>query len=156
MDFDGVLTDNRVWVDEQGVESVRCDRADGLGLDFARAFLSENEISCELVIVSTESNPVVHRRAMKLSLACHQDVGDKLAFLESFVRERFPSISDPFSGMIYLGNDLNDLSVMRRAGFSLAPSDAHPRVQEVADVVSNRPGGNGFVRAFVAGTRFEK
>lgn len=73
MDFDGIFTDNRVWVDENGLESVSCDRADGLGLDFARSFLSQHKIPCELVIISTESNPVVLRRAQKLQLMCHHN-----------------------------------------------------------------------------------
>jgi 3-deoxy-D-manno-octulosonate 8-phosphate phosphatase (KDO 8-P phosphatase) len=51
--------------------------------------------------------------------------------------------------VIYLGNDLNDLPVILRAGFSVAPADAHERVCRAASVVLPQAGGNGFVRAFV-------
>lgn len=148
-DFDGVFTDNKVWIDQSGRENVRCDRGDGLAFDILRAFRRQGKLSADLFILSRESNAVVQRRARKLNLDCRLCVGDKLGFMKGHLKERFPSLNDPFPGVVYLGNDLNDLPVMRRVGFAVAPEDAHPRVLEVSDLVIARRGGDGFIRAFV-------
>lgn len=146
-DFDGVFTDNRVWVDQDGRESVRCDRGDGLGFDLVRAFQRRGELHAEFFILSKEANPVVLRRAQKLKLDCHHGVGDKLTFMRERLAARMPGSPDPLSGVVYLGNDLNDLPLMRRVG--LAPADAHPFVRRSADLVLAQRGGAGCVRAFV-------
>ena len=148
-DFDGVFTDNKVYVSADGRESVCCDRADGLGFDFLRRYKVEGRIHAEYFILSKETNPVVQARANKLQLDCFSSVVDKLDFLIKYLGNRFHHIKDPFTGLVYLGNDLNDLPIMERAGFSVAPNDAHDRVKEVADVVLSRNGGNGFVRFFL-------
>ncbi len=148
-DFDGVFTDNKVWTDADGRESVRCDRADGLALDMVRAYQRAGKLEAEFFIVSKELNPVVSARATKLQLTCHRSVGDKLTFMRDYLGRRFPSNSDAFAGLVYLGNDLNDLPLLRRAGFSVAPADAHPLVRDAAHVVLEQKGGEGFVRAFV-------
>jgi len=69
--------------------------------------------------------------------------------MQDYLSSRFPDVADPFAGLVYLGNDLNDLSLMRRAGYAVAPADAHPKVLEVAHLVLDRPGGEGCVRSFV-------
>lgn len=148
-DFDGVFTDNKVYVTDEGRELVRCDRADGLAVDFLRRYRARRAPEMEFFIVSTERNPVVAARSQKLRLDCYQDVGDKLAFLTAHLHARRPEDSRPFSGLVYLGNDLNDLPVLTRAGFSIVPNDAHPRVKHEADVVLTQRGGEGFVRAAV-------
>lgn len=148
-DFDGVFTDNKVYVNQGGEELVRCDRADGLGLDFLRRFRDEGRLTAEAFILSKETNPVVQARARKLRLPCVSAVGDKLAFLEQRLSRERPSDPQPFAGLIYLGNDLNDLPVIERAGFSVAPADAHPLVRRAVSVVLERPGGHGFVREFI-------
>ena len=148
-DFDGVFTDNKVWVDQRGGESVRCDRSDGLAFDLIRAYVRREGLRCEFFILSKEPNPVVLARAQKLGLDCHHGIRDKLAFLQEDLHRRFPDERTPLEGVVYLGNDLNDLRVMRRAGYTVAPADAHPRVQEVAHLVLEQRGGEGFVRAFV-------
>jgi 3-deoxy-D-manno-octulosonate 8-phosphate phosphatase (KDO 8-P phosphatase) len=148
-DFDGVFTDNKVWVDQNGHESVCCDRGDGLAFDMLRAFKRRGELSAEMFVLSKESNSVVQQRARKLKLDCESCVGDKLAFMQNYLEERFPSADNPFSGVVYLGNDLNDLPAMRRVGFAVAPEDAHPRVRGVSQLVISRRGGDGFIRAFV-------
>lgn len=148
-DFDGVFTDNKVWVDQDGRESVRCDRGDGLAFDLVRAFQRQGKINAEFFILSKEFNPVVLERAKKLKLVCHHGIGDKLGFMKEYLLTRFPSDPKPFEGLIYLGNDLNDLPLMRYAGFAVAPSDAHHWVKQVADLVLEQRGGEGFVRAFI-------
>lgn len=148
-DFDGVFTDNKVYVTDNDRESVRCDRADGLAVDFLRRHRARHAPALEFFIVSTERNPVVAARARKLRLDCYQEIGDKLAFLTAHLRARRPEDPRPFSGLVYLGNDLNDLAVLNRAGFSIVPSDAHPRAKREADAVLPQRGGEGFVRAAV-------
>jgi YrbI family 3-deoxy-D-manno-octulosonate 8-phosphate phosphatase len=140
-DFDGVFTDNKVYVGQDGAEMVRCDRADGLGIDLLRAAQARGKLKADVFVLSKERNPVTEARARKLKLACHPACDDKLAFME----KRMTS----FAGLIYVGNDLNDLPVMLRAGFSVAPADAHERVKAIASAVLPQPGGHGFVRAFV-------
>lgn len=148
-DFDGVFTDNKVWVNEDGRESVRCDRGDGLAFDIIRSRQRLNRMEVEFFILSKERNPVISARAEKLKVKCYQGVGDKLEFMEDYLAQRLPGYDDPFAGLVFLGNDLNDLRLMRRVGFSVAPADAHYLVRDVADLVMEQKGGEGFVRAFI-------
>ena len=74
-DFDGVLTDNKVWIDQDGTESVCCDRGDGLGFDLLRTFIKANNWALNCFILSKEKNPVVSARAEKASdQLCSVDV----------------------------------------------------------------------------------
>jgi YrbI family 3-deoxy-D-manno-octulosonate 8-phosphate phosphatase len=132
-DFDGVFTDNKVWVHQDGSESVRCDRSDGLGFDLIKNYQKKNSLQIDMFILSKEANPVVLARANKLKLDCYHGVLNKSGF----------------SGLVYLGNDLNDLSLMSRAGCSIAPSDAHVLIKNVASLVLNEKGGEGFIRSFI-------
>jgi 3-deoxy-D-manno-octulosonate 8-phosphate phosphatase (KDO 8-P phosphatase) len=148
-DFDGVFTDNKVWVDQDGCESVRCDRGDGLAFDLVRAFQRQNKINAEFFILSKEANPVVLSRARKLQLDCRHGVRDKLGFMTEHLTTKLPDYPDRFAGLVYLGNDLNDLPLMRRAGYAVAPADAHPMVCNIAHLIMKQRGGEGLVRAFI-------
>ena len=148
-DFDGVFTDNKVWVDQDGRETVRCDRADGLAVDMLKSASNRGLLKADIFILSTESNPVVRERAAKLGLTCHHGVLDKLVFMQQQLATRFPDLTEPFAGVVFLGNDLNDLPLLRRAGWAVVPADAHPLVKLAADVVRPERGGNSFVRGFV-------
>jgi 3-deoxy-D-manno-octulosonate 8-phosphate phosphatase KdsC-like HAD superfamily phosphatase len=94
-------------------------------------------------------NPVVKVRCMKLGLALNQGIRDKLKYLREYFERRLPDCSDPWEGLVYLGNDLNDLPVMSKAGCAVAPIDAHPLILSTAHCVIPQRGGEGFVRAFV-------
>jgi len=144
-DFDGVFTDNKVWVDQNGVESVRCDRGDGLGFDLLRAFKKANNWDPNYFILSKEKNPVVTVRAGKLHIDCVQAMPDKAVYLANYLDENKLSTE----GLVYLGNDLNDLAAMQMAGFSVAPSDAHAVILDQANLIFPQKGGDGFVRAFI-------
>ena len=148
-DFDGIFTDNKVWVDQDGRESVRCDRSDGLAFDLVRAFKRLGRLNADFFILSKEANPVVLARARKLKLDCHHGVADKLSFMTNHLAGRSLGNVDPFAGLVFLGNDLNDLLLMCRSGFSVAPADAHPLVCSAADLVMPQRGGEGFVRSFI-------
>jgi len=148
-DFDGVFTDNNVWVDQQGNETVRCDRRDGLAFDLLRSFILKNNWYVKYFILSKEKNPVVSARALKLKIPCYNDISNKINFVRDHLKNRFPHVEDSSKGVIYIGNDLNDLAAMSFAGYSVSPSDAHPIVQQYASLVMHEKGGEGFVRAFV-------
>jgi YrbI family 3-deoxy-D-manno-octulosonate 8-phosphate phosphatase len=136
LDFDGVLTDNAVWVLEDGTEMVRCDRSDGLGI----AMLKKAGIP--VMVLSTETNPVVTARCEKLAIPCVQGVSDKGRELVAILaRERIDS-----TRVAYVGNDVNDLDCMEIAGFPVAVADAHPQVLGTARVVLSTRGGYGAVR----------
>lgn len=135
-DFDGVLTDDRVWTDQDGVESVVCSRGDGLGLSLLREEYA-------VAVISTEVNPVVARRCAKLEVPCIQGVGrDKGSAVTEIAGEH----GVPLSAVAFVGNDVNDLAALEIVGFPVAVSDAHPRVREAAGLVLDRPGGRGAVR----------
>jgi len=148
-DFDGVFTDNKIYVSETGGEMVRCDRADGLAMDMLRRYQRNGLINARFFILSREKNNVVLARARKVGLECRHGVGDKVKFMKRYFAQHHREIKDPFAGVVFLGNDLNDLELMRAAGFSVAPRDAHARVKKAASVVLPQAGGEGFVRAFV-------
>lgn len=135
-DFDGVMTDNRVYVDDTGRESVACSRFEGLGLDQLRA------LGISLCVISTEKNAVVSKRAEKLRLEVEQGVSDKVAMLRKLA-DRFGVALDD---CVFVGNDVNDIPALEAAGTAFVVGDAHPAVLPYADYVTERHGGNGAVR----------
>ncbi len=137
LDFDGVMTDNRVLVHQDGSEAVFCDRGDGLGIE---RLLDRRGV--EVAVLSKETNPVVAARCRKLRLTCLQGCDDKLSRLRQLARERGFSAAQ----VAYLGNDVNDLEAMSWSGVAIAVADAFPEVREAADLVTRRPGGGGGVR----------
>ncbi len=137
-DFDGVMTDNRVLVAEDGRESVFCSRADGLGLQM----LGRAGIGC--LILSTETNPVVTARASKLGVECLQvrGVDAKGEALRGIIRDRG---LDP-AAMAYVGNDVNDIECLGLVGVPICVADAWPAVRRAARYATARRGGDGAVR----------
>jgi 3-deoxy-D-manno-octulosonate 8-phosphate phosphatase (KDO 8-P phosphatase) len=135
-DFDGVLTNNKVYVSQNGHESVACCRSDGLAFD------ALNRLNKPTYILSTEENVVVSARANKLKIEAIQGVKDKasainrLADQEGFKLER----------ILYVGNDLNDYYAMKICGYTLCPSDSHSIIKEISDIVLESSGGSGVVR----------
>ncbi|HKX78284.1 MAG TPA: acylneuraminate cytidylyltransferase [Novosphingobium sp.] len=136
-DFDGVHTDDRVFVDQDGRESVACSRRDGMGVEMLRG------MGIPMVVISKEANPVVSARCTKLKLEHFQGIEDKLTLLRDWLgRNRI----DPADCM-YVGNDINDLECMRHVGMSAAPRDSHPDALVEARLVLDADGGRGAVRA---------
>jgi YrbI family 3-deoxy-D-manno-octulosonate 8-phosphate phosphatase len=136
LDFDGVLTDNRIWVTPEGVESVACSRSDGLGLEMLRGH------GVEVFVLSKEASPVVAARCRKLGIPFRQGVENKDAALRSLAMERKVTLDQ----IVYVGNDVNDLLCMVIAGCGVAVADAHPDVLGQADLILSSPGGRGAVR----------
>jgi N-acylneuraminate cytidylyltransferase len=148
-DFDGVFTDNKVYVGQDGSEFVQCSRADGLAFDLLKRYIKMNNLNLEFFVLSSECNSVVLERAKKLNIVAHTSVKNKLKFIQNYLQLKFPDTKNPFNYLAYLGKDLNDLSVMRLAGLSIAPSDSHPMVKSIATKVYPQIGGNGFIRSFI-------
>ena len=164
LDFDGVLTDNRVLVNEDGREAVFCSREDGLGLEMLK------KIGLTIIVISKEKNPVVAARCRKLGIQCVQGCDNKLEALKqkaeggkqkaesgdqkSEVSGRWSVVSgqdSPFSGLspeqiAYVGNDVNDLECLRWVGLPIAVADAVQEVRAVAKWVTVKCGGHGAVR----------
>ena len=135
-DFDGVMTDNKVYVDQQGNESVRCNRGDGLGVNLIK------KLGIAQIILSTETNSVVSARAEKIGLEAIHGVGDKLSILTSHCAENNVNMAD----VLFVGNDINDLDAMLAVGFPVCPADAHTRVKKIARHETKAVGGDGVVR----------
>ena len=135
-DFDGVFTDNTVYVSENGVESVRCWRSDGLGLARLR------QVDVQAFIISTEANPVVSARAQKLQLPYKQGVEDKAAAILATCSELQ---IDPRQVM-FVGNDINDIPAFQAIGIPVGVADAYSEIHPYILYRTQRPGGFGAVR----------
>jgi N-acylneuraminate cytidylyltransferase len=136
LDFDGVLTDDRVWVDQDGRESVAALRADGIGI----ARLKQRGVT--VLVLSSEHNPVVAARCRKLGIEAIQGVSDKGTVLGQILLER----AVPSDRVVYVGNDVNDLPCFPLVAWAAAVADAHPEVLVKADHRLAKAGGYGAVR----------
>ncbi len=135
-DFDGVFTDNTVYVAQNGGESVRCWRSDGLGISALLA------AGIPAWIVSTEKNPVVSVRAEKLGVPCRQGVDDKATAVLEICRE----LGVAPSQTMFVGNDINDIPAFEVVGVPVGVADGYPEALSHAVFITTRPGGRGAVR----------
>lgn len=135
-DFDGVLTNNLVYLGQDGKEWVSCNRADGLAFDVLRKLKKPS------YILSTESNPVVSERAKKLQIQAFHGVKNKVDTLLSLTKRKGYDLSR----ILYVGNDLNDFHVMKICGYSSCPIDSHIKIKELSNIVLKTRGGEGVVR----------
>lgn len=135
-DFDGVFTDNFVYVDQNGIETVRCWRSDGLGIEKIR------KIGLKLLILSTERNPVVQKRADKLKIACLHGISDKAAALQKWAGEQALKLNQ----IAYVGNDINDAGVLKIVGFPIGVADSHEDILPLLKHRTKCTGGRGAVR----------
>lgn len=135
-DFDGVLTDNKVYVDQDGREAVACTRADGIGLSRLR------RLGVPLLVLSTERNPVVTARCRKLEMECLQGIDDKWPALLAWARDRG---IDP-GRLVYVGNDINDRDCLANAHFAVGPADAMAEIVPLLRLRTRAAGGRGAVR----------
>ena len=137
-DFDGVITDNRVWVDQDGTESVAAYRSDSIRVKELRA------IGIEVMILSSEPNRVVEARARKMGVQAIHGVGihEKGHAMRDILQQK----NIRAENVVYIGNDLNDLPCFEIAGWSVAVADAYPEVIRAADFVLSKGGGHGALR----------
>ena len=137
-DFDGVITDNRVWVDQDGKETVAAYRSDSIRIRELR------EQGIEVLILSSELNRVVEARAKKMGVEAIHGIG--IQEKGHVMREVLEQKNIKAENVIYVGNDLNDLPCFEVAGWSVAVADAYPDVIRAADFVLSKAGGHGALR----------
>jgi YrbI family 3-deoxy-D-manno-octulosonate 8-phosphate phosphatase len=135
-DFDGVMTDNKVILDEDGRESVSCNRSDGLAVS------AISRMGIPQAIISTEKNKVVASRAMKLNIPVIQSIDNKKETVFAYCEELHINPKET----LYIGNDFNDLEVMLSIGFPICPNDAYREIQEISRLILPVGGGGGVIR----------
>ena len=137
-DFDGVFSDNRVWTNDRGEESVACFRGDTMGLRRL------DDVGVEYLILTSETNDAVVARARKMRADCIKGIEDKLPVLRAEVERRGASLGETS----YVGNDVNDAECLAVVGLPVVPADAWAEVVPLARLVLTRAGGHGCVREF--------
>jgi len=135
-DCDGVLTDNKVTLCEDGKESAVFNRADGL------ATRKIKEIGIAQVILSTEKNKIVKLRAQKLEIPVIYGVDNKKNVIKKYCQKAEFSLKNT----VYIGNDINDLEAMKAVGIPMCPLDAFPAIKKISKIIIQVKGGDGVVR----------
>lgn len=136
LDFDGVMTNDKVYIDEEGVEMVRCSRADGLGIELLK------KKGIDILVISKESNKVVKARCKKLKIQCLHGENNKLGALRRGLAEK----RIPRNHVCYIGNDISDYECIKYAGIGVAVKESQGVLLKVADFVTRKRGGEGAVR----------
>jgi N-acylneuraminate cytidylyltransferase len=134
-DFDGCLTDDRVWLNQEGEEFVAANRKDGLAVKRLK------NLGIQVVIASTETNKVVLARGNKMGVEVLQGLADKAEAIEQYLKQKNLSWKDVW----YIGNDVNDLGAIERVNLSLCPADAAKKVRKTVDIVLKTNGGRGIL-----------
>lgn len=135
-DFDGVMTNNKVYVDQNGNEMVQVNRADGL------AVAEIKKLGIQQIIISTEKNPVVSTRSNKLGIPCLQGIENKKDALVAYCQKNNVKSKQ----IAYVGNDINDKEAMELSGLTFCPFDAHQSIKKISDYKLKTDGGNGVIR----------
>jgi len=139
LDFDGVLTNNKVIVDENGKESVICNRSDSLGVGLLQ------KQGMDVIVISKETNKVVKARCNKLKIFCVQGIDDKVSILKKEMQKRDLQPEN----VCFIGNDVNDIECIKYVGLGVAVNDAYSDVKKAAKVVTDKKGGEGAVREII-------
>ena len=134
-DFDGCLTDDRVWLNQDGEEFVAANRKDGLAVKRLK------NLGIQVVITSTETNKVVLARGNKMGVEVLQGLADKAESIDQYLKQKNLSWNDVW----YIGNDVNDLGAINKAKLSISPADAVKKVRKTVDIVLKTNGGRGIL-----------
>ena len=138
-DFDGCLTDDRVWLNQDGEEFVAANRKDGLAVNRLK------NLGIQVVITSTETNKVVLARGTKMGVEVLQGLADKAEYIEQYLKQKNLSWNDVW----YIGNDVNDLGAIGKAKLSICPADAVKKVRKAVDLTLETNGGYGVLSEIV-------
>ncbi|RCW48651.1 MULTISPECIES: HAD family hydrolase [unclassified Halanaerobium] len=137
LDVDGTLTDGKVYLDNFDNEMKTFNVKDGLMVAGAL------RTGIDIIIITGRKSKIVERRAAELGIKeLYQDIKDKEGKLQEIMQDK----EITFENIAYLGDDLNDFKVMKKAAFAGCPADAAEAVKEIADYISDYNGGNGAVR----------
>ena len=140
LDVDGTLTDGGIYRDNNGEEFKKFNVKDGYVIINAR------KIGIDFGIITGRKSELVRIRAEELKIKyLYQGISEKVPILE----ELMESYNLKKEEIAYMGDDLNDLGIMKKVGLKGAPQDAVSEVKGIADFVSSKKGGEGAVREFV-------
>lgn len=142
LDVDGVMTDGGMIFSENGDQQKKFNTKDGMGI-----IETIKSGAVEIGIISSGfTGGLVHKRAEMLGIKrCYVGRDSKLAVLESWIEEMGYTLDQ----VAIIGDDVNDLTVMRKVGFSACPSDAVELVKKKVDVILSLKGGQGCIREFI-------
>ena len=136
-DVDGVLTDGRVVIDNEGIETKQFHIRDGMGIRLWQ------RAGPDFAIVTGRRSHVVQLRANELGIeVVRQGVGDKVPV----VRDILQKLGVEPHEACYIGDDLPDIPAMNHVGWAVAPADACFEAREAAELVTDAAGGKGAVR----------
>ncbi len=139
-DVDGVLTDAGMYYSETGEELKKFNTHDGMGIKMLQ------RAGLITALLTMEQTKLVARRGEKLAIPeVHQGVTDKLAVMRGIAERHGATLNE----VAYMGDDVNDLDVLRAVGFSAAPADAMPSVLRAVHYVCRKKGGEGAVREVI-------
>ena len=139
-DFDGCLTDDRVWLNQDGEEFVAANRKDGLAVKRLK------NLGIQVLITSTETNKVVSARGNKMGVEVLQGLADKAESIDQYLKQKNLSWNDVW----YIGNDVNDLGAIEKAKLSISPADAVKKVRKAVDLILKTNGGYGVLSEIVS------
>ena len=140
LDVDGTLTDGKIYYSQSGEELKSFNIKDGLILSKMR------KLGYEIVVITGRESSIVERRMKELGITeIYQSVSDKKQFFIDYLKENEISADE----ICFVGDDLNDISVMKLCGRSACPEDACEEVRMIADFVSHKNGGDGAVREII-------
>lgn len=138
MDVDGTLTNGKIYMSSGGEVFKAFDIKDGYGI---KHILKDKGIKTAWITGRTSS--IVQNRAEELEIDyLYQKVDNKLRCLEQLVKEVPCSMEE----VVYIGDDINDLACLEKAGLSCCPADAHENVKNAVKYVAQHNGGQGAVR----------
>ena len=140
MDVDGVLTDGHIIYTSEGDELKKFNVQDGMGITLAR------KAGLKTGIITSRESKLVERRAAELKFdIVKQGCKQKLQEYEN-IKKKFDLADE---NIAYMGDDIPDMSILNRAGYSIAPANARDEVKAVCDYVTVQPGGQGAVREVI-------
>ncbi|WP_457569899.1 KdsC family phosphatase [Desulfurobacterium sp.] len=140
LDVDGVLTDGSIYYDSEGREYKRFNVKDGFAIKYA---ISQG---IEVAVITGRTSSMVEKRCKELGIKhVFQNIKDKESVCDQLVEQ----LNITYANVAYMGDDIPDLPLIKKAGFSGAPIDAVRKVKKEADFVSVYPGGKGAVREFI-------
>lgn len=138
-DVDGVMTDGSITYDENGVEYKTFNAKDGHGITML------NNAGIITAIITARNNGTVQHRAENLKFKeIHQGSKNKIETLNEILKKYNLTLEET----AYMGDDLPDLCILEKAGFSGCPADAVDEVKKTAHFISAKNGGRGAVREF--------
>lgn len=136
-DVDGVFTDGSVYLDEEGKESLKFSRIDGKGIELLI------KSGFKTTVITSEDSQIVRSRMKKLKIhEIFTNIKDKLKIYE-LLKKKFSLIDE---NICFLGDDIQDLHIMKKVGFSCCPANAQNVIKDISHYISPLKGGEGFIR----------